>query len=191
MLSWLTTLGWGTFTHPTVWKVAAGVLLAAFLSATGYHYGWKGAEHKWTKKYEDLQADVAQKEIDQLQLLNDANEANRELEKKYAKQVASIRAQYAAEEARARADDDRTIADLRSGLSRLHLRITACDKARPSGARTAPGGANEARTAELTPETAAALTAIAADGDRAIRKLTGLQAWSASALNLCGPTKTE
>ena len=155
------------FPSSKVWA-AAGVLLAvALIALAGYGYGYGSGKA-------DATAEAAE-----------ANDKNRGQEKAHEQRVADLRAEFAQQQADARARDERTIADLRSGNQRLRLQVSSCSAARSGAAESAPGGADGAGTAELAPETSAALWGIAADGDRAIRKLTALQAWARSAVQLC------
>ncbi len=154
----------------TALLILLGVLLLSAGALGGYLYGTGKA---------------AERERTLLTQLNEANEKNREHEKAHEQRVADLRAEFAQQQADARARDERTIADLRSGNQRLRLQVSSCGAARSGAAESAPGGADGAGTAELAPETSAALWGIAADGDRAIRKLTALQAWARSAVQLC------
>lgn len=158
----------------TALMVLLGVLLLAAVALGGYLYGTGKAAEK-----------AAERERTLLTQLTEANEKNREQEKAHEQRVADLRAEFAQQQADARARDERTIADLRSGNQRLRLQVSSCGAARSGAAESAPGGADGAGTAELAPETSAALWGIAADGDRAIRKLTALQAWARSAVQLC------
>lgn len=109
----------------------------------------------------------------------------RKAEQDHSREVAAIREEYQRHENQARADDAAAIADLKSGTHRLRLQVAKCQAAgaaAPDGAGPAVDGAG---AAELAPATAAALYGIASDGDRAIRKLTALQAWATSAMKLC------
>lgn len=158
----------------TALLILLGVLLLSAVALGGYLYGTGKAAEK-----------AAERERTLLTQLNEANDKNREQEKSHDKRVADLRAEFAQQQADARARDERTIADLRSGNQRLRLQVSSCGAARSGAAESAPGGADGAGTAELAPETSAALWGIAADGDRAIRKLTALQAWARSAVQLC------
>ena len=157
-----------------------GNLLLSAVALGGYLYGTRKAAEK-----------AAERERTLLTQLNEANEKNREQEKAHDKRVADLRAEFARSNTEARARDERTIADLRSGNQRLRLQVSSCGAARSGAAESAPGGADGAGTAELAPETSAALWGIAADGDRAIRILTALQAWARSAVQLCNLPQPE
>lgn len=170
---------------PKVWA-AAGVLLAVALIALacygcGYVSGKADATAKAAEVMDKYKEEVRARE----RLLAAANDKNREQEKAHEQRVADLRAEFARQQADARARDERTIADLRSSNQRLRIQVSSCSAAKSGAAESAPGGADGAGTAELAPETSAALWSIAADGDRAIRKLTALQAWARSAVQLC------
>lgn len=177
------------FPSSKVWA-AAGVLLAvALIALAGYGFGYGSGKADATAEAAEVmdkyKEEVRAREREQERLLAEANDKNREQEKAHEQRVADLRAEFAQQQADARARDERTIADLRSGNQRLRLQVSSCGAARSGAAESAPGGADGAGTAELAPETSAALWGIAADGDRAIRKLTALQAWARSAVQLC------
>lgn len=172
------------FPSSKVWA-AAGVLLAvALIALAGYGFGYGSGKADATAEaaeaMDKYKEEVRAREREQERLLAEANDKNREQEKAHEQRVADLRAEFAQQQADARARDGRTIADLRSGNQRLRLQASSC-----GAAESAPGGVDGAGTAELAPETSAALWGIAADGDRAIRKLTAIQAWARSAVQLC------
>ena len=109
----------------------------------------------------------------------------REQERANEQRVSDLRVEYAKAEASARASDASVSRDLADGTRRMRLKAAAC---RPSATALGPtpGRVDGAADAELAPEVAAALYAIAADGDQAIRQLGALQAWARSAVRLCG-----
>jgi len=110
----------------------------------------------------------------------------RQAEVTYERNVSDLRRTFAAADATANAKDAASGAALRSGAVRLRFPLAArCPEA--AGARSAAARVDAATRGELAPEVAAALFAIAADGDAAIRQLTALQAWSRSAVTLCSP----
>lgn len=111
----------------------------------------------------------------------------REREKAHDQVVVQLRVEYAEATARADASDARISRDLANGSQRVRIQVASCSSPTP-----APPGASAARTddpatAELPGPIAAALWAIAVDGDQAIRQLTALQSWSRSAVDLCNP----
>ena len=74
------------------------------------------------------------------------------------------------EQTHAKTERDRFNADLRSGAVRLSIPVASDQCAATADAAAAPGYRHQAR-AELDPATAAALDAIAGDGDDATRQL--------------------
>ena len=100
------------------------------------------------------------------------------------KRIEQIRVDYAKQQATELAVDTHAVGDLTSGARRVRVQVTRCG----TGA-AAPGPAaaraDGPETAELAPETAASLYAIAADCDANTRQLTALQAWAKSAVLLC------
>lgn len=181
-------IGLGTLTAlatPSRLWLAGGVALAAFLIAsTGYGFGYGSGRAKGAKQLDAYKVEAHEREMDQEQALSAANERNREREATHERAISDLRAEYAATQADAKATDDRRIADLRAGTERLRLKVANCRAAKPGTPATATGGTDDTGTADLTPETASALWSIAADGDRAIRKLTALQSWAQSAVSL-------
>ena len=164
----------------TALLILLGVLLLSAVALGGYLYGTGKAAEK-----------AAERERTLLTQLTEANDKNREQEKAHEQRVADLRAEFARSNTEARERDARTVADLRAGNQRLRLQVTACS-ATPTDSPGGPApGVDGTRTAELAPETAAALWSIAADGDRAIRKLTALQDWARSAVTLCGSQGAE
>lgn len=160
--------------------ILLGVLLLSAVALGGYLYGTGKAAEK-----------AAERERTLLTQLTEANEKNREQEKAHEQHVADLRAEFARSNAEARERDARTVADLRAGNQRLRLQVAACSAAPTESPGGPAPGADGTRTAELAPETAATLWAIAADGDRAIRKLGALQDWARSAVTLCGSQGAE
>lgn len=160
--------------------ILLGVLLLAAVALGGYMHGTGKAAGK-----------AAEREHQLLTQLNESNEKNREQEKAHEQRVADLRAEFVRSNAEARERDARTVADLRTGNQRLRLQVTACSATAPDTPGGPAAGADGTRTAELAPETAAALWSIAADGDRAIRKLGALQDWAKSAVTLCGSQGAE
>ena len=179
------------FPSSKVWA-AAGVLLAvALIALAGYGFGKADATAEAAEAMDKYKEEVRAREREQERLLAEANDKNREQEKAHEQRVADLRAEFAQQQADARARDERTIADLRSGNQRLRLQVSSCGAAPTDSPGGPAAGADGTRTAELAPETSAALWGIAADGDRAIRKLTALQDWARSAETLCGSQGAE
>lgn len=175
-------------------KVGMPVALALLISlfwwsaySQGRAAGYTAATEKAQARIEQLKADVHHREMEQQAIVAIANENNRRKEQAHEKRIADLRAEYARAAADQAARDRRTIDDLHSGYQRLRLQVArnAAD-AKASTAAAAAFGIDADGRAELAPEAAAALYAIAADGDAAIRRLTALQAWARSAVELCG-----
>lgn len=172
--------------------VAGVVLVAALIAFAGYSRGKADAAAEAAKVLNAYKDEVRAREQEQERLLAEADSRNRELEKAHEQRIADLRAQFARAQAEARLEDERVIADLRSGNQRLRLRVSACSASSQAGAiESAAPGVDGTGTAELAPEAAAAIWGIAADGDRAIRKLTALQDWAQLAVQLCNPTPME
>lgn len=169
-----------------LWFAVAVAVAAGLVASAGYGFGYGSGRAKGAEKLDAYKVEVHERELKQERELSSANDRNRSLENDHAREVADLRTEYATHQADAKARDDQRIADLRSGNDRLRVQVTNCRTTQPDTAATASGGADGAGTAELAPEAAAALWAIASDGDRAIRKLTALQAWARSAVDLCG-----
>lgn len=176
-----------------VWAImgaaALAVALAVFGAGTGFGYAWGTGSA--AEKAEKLAAQHAAEKLAQQSALNEANTRNRNMERSHEQEVADLRARLAGEEGKEQATDARAAADLRSGDDRLRLPVRTCSAAVTDAAQSAAARADEEARAELAPETSAALYTIAADGDAAIRQLTGLQAWAESAVKLCGATPPE
>ena len=174
------------FSVPKAWIVAGASAALAAAVLVGYGAGRADATAKAAKVLDEYKEEVREREREQARLLAEANDENREQEKRHEQRVAELRAGFALEQADAAARDDRTIADLRSGNQRLRLQVANCGGSAQAGTpEPASAGADGAGGAELAPEAAAALWSIAGDGDRAIRKLTALQDWARSAVQLC------
>jgi len=174
--------------------VYIGALALALLGAgagIGYGLGSASATATAAAKAAKLAKEVAADKLAQSQALNAANEHNRQLEKQHDQDIADLRADFAKQQAAAEAADAAELASLRSGNRRLRVQVTAYRAALAAGPGASAPGADEAGTAELAPAVGASLYAIAADGDTAIRQLTGLQAWARSAVKLCGAQPHE
>jgi hypothetical protein len=109
----------------------------------------------------------------------------REQERANEQRVSDLRVEYAKAEAAARASDASVSRDLADGTRRMRVKVAACRPGSPALGPT-PGRVDGSADAELPGPIAAALFAIAADGDQAIRQLTALQAWARDATKLCG-----
>lgn len=146
-----------------LWGIAA-VVFALLWTAGTYALGWHTA---------GVQADLRQVK-GELQTERDMQVEKDRLQGEKAaleKDMASMAENHKTEMADAQQTIDRLLSDLRAGRARLSVAVKAptCTGA-DAGATTASAGDQETR-AELAPEAAAALAAIAADGDKAIRDL--------------------
>lgn len=117
--------------------------------------------------------------------VDDADAKYRAQERANDQRVSDLRVMYAKAEAAARASDAVVSRDLADGTRRVRIPVASCCP-NATALGPAPGGVDGTETAELPGPIAAALYAIAADGDQAIRQLTALQDWSRSAVVLCG-----
>jgi len=102
-----------------------------------------------------------------------ASEAARAKEATLLAATTALREQLHQEKRSAKANQDRLIADIRAGAQRLSIAATCpAPPASQAGEDTAaaPGDGADSARAELDPEAAATLVAIAADGDQAIRE---------------------
>jgi prophage endopeptidase len=150
-------------------------LLAAFLSSVTCYFAGRHSGAEAAHEQDALSAVSA---------VAAAEQRYRDMEVEHAKRIEALRLEYATKDADAKAVDAEVARDLGSGVRRLRVHVSRCRPAIPEAAG-APARADDAATAELAPETAAAFYAIAADGDTAIRQLTALQAWARSAVELC------
>jgi hypothetical protein len=180
-------------------KVGMSVLWVLLLSlfwwsaySQGRAAGYTAATEKAQARIDQLRADVHQREMEQQAIVAVANENNRRKEQAHEQRIADLRAEYARTAADQAARDRRTIDDLYAGYQRLRLQVTSrpVDPGADQSVAAAFGIDGDGR-AELAPATAAALYSIAADGDAAIRRLTALQSWARSAVELCGSAPPE
>lgn len=151
------------------------------LAATNYwsySKGYSNASTLHSLRYEERETELLEQSAKAKQALLNA-------ERSHAASVASIQADYERRAQEQAARDAVVIADLRNAQQRVRVKVTDCrDTAvpAPTAPVTKPDGN---RTAELDLETAARIWAIAADGQRAVEKLTALQAWAREAVKLC------
>lgn len=183
-LSATKVLGLGLTLKSWAYIVAGALALGAAVYAVGYGFGVASATATAAETARKLAAEVAADHLAQVKALAAADAKYRKAEKDHDQEVAQLRIDFAAEAARQHAADAGVVADLRSGARRLRLQVASC-AAHPAEVGPATGGVHEAAYAELAPETSATLYGIAAEGDDAIRELTGLQAWATSAVKLC------
>lgn len=175
------------------WAAIGVILVAALIGFGGYGWGYGSGKAAATENaaevMEAYREEVRERERAQAMRLAEANELNTELEQKHEKRISDIRSQLAEANAEAAARDADTIERLRSGTERLLLATTDCDSTEAGDSGPSAAGTDGTRRAELAPETSAALWSISGDGDRAVRKLTALQAWAKSAVELCAGGK--
>lgn len=111
-----------------------------------------------------------------------ANNEYREKERKHEATINELRARFVKEDSKENGADRVVAGNLSTGVKRMFTRA----KCPPTSKVSAPtSGNNGAAVAELEAEVAARLYTIAADGDRAIRKLIALQEWAKEAVKLC------
>ena len=171
ILSALSALWSSPLARRALLVLAAGAACAVFY-ARGLHLG---AEQAHAEDADKARAAVAKVEAEY-----------RETEKVHEKVIDSIRVQYATEAATAKAVDAPILRDLGVGVRRVGVRpnLARCNP-NPSPTGTTTTGVNGAGSPEFTPKVGEDLYRIPTDGDRAIRKLTALQAWARSAVTLC------
>lgn len=163
-------------------RTALIVLIALLVLTASYWVVWKvgesrGVERARTEDQARAQAALA------------AAEAKyRQQEVEHEKKVEALRVKFVAEQAVEAATDRQVANDLASGARRVRLTVTRCRPDSAAASSTAARAA-DSQTAELPGATSAALYAIAADGDQAIRQLSALQAWARTAVELCSGRK--
>jgi hypothetical protein len=170
-----------------LWVGLAVILALGGIVGTSYVFGLGKGKLAGEQALSKLKEEVAARDKKQLQDLADANDRNRQQELDHEKYVANLRAGWAASQAAEHASDVRIINDLSSGNKRLRIAITACTNASTQANTpiTATTGIDGSGSADIAPKAAAILWSIAADGDRAARKLTALQDWARAAVKLC------
>jgi prophage endopeptidase len=115
------------------------LLIATLLVAFGvlaYGHGKHVANAAWEAKVATMQRDQAEALAKAHQERADAEQRARDIEAKRAADMAALDAQHTKEMNDAKADADRTIADLRAGTLRLRERFTC-----PASTRTVPATA--------------------------------------------------
>ena len=162
---------------PTVRKVLlyAGIAVAAIaIPWVSYNRGFnRGASSMMATMMEHERAAVAA-----------ADAKYRAQELAHEKQVADLRVEFAARQSTEREVDRGAAADLSSGARRVRVQVARCSPNTTALGSAAPR-ADDAATAELAPEVAAGLYAIAADCDETARQLSALQNWALGAVMLC------
>lgn len=168
---------------PKVKLYGLAALAVLLLAAVAFGAGFQTGNHRATLKAAQAQAE---RERQTLLELNKLNDKVRDKERAYEASLQEFRLSFERTMAAEKASDARIIAGLRAGNQRLRLPVApgSCS-AQTAGAVPAPGGADEVPRAELAPEAAATLWGIAADGDEAIRQLTGLQKYTDNLYKTC------
>lgn len=151
------------------------------LAATNYWSYSKGYSNASTLH----ERNAKQREAELLQQVTDAQTALLDAERSHTATVAEIQAGYEIASREAAAANAAVIADLRSSQRRVRIPVTDCLAEPVPEAKPATSADHGAGTAELDPQVAARIWAIAADGDRAAQKLTALQSWAREAVRLC------
>ncbi|WP_153076882.1 lysis system i-spanin subunit Rz [Paraburkholderia bonniea] len=103
-------------------------------------------------------------------------------------EIGALESQYRRENSDAKKTMDALRADVRAGAVRLRV-AARCDSTGGGGvpgAGSASAGADGDGNAELDAASAGALLGVAADGDRAARKVAALQAYAREAQRVCG-----
>lgn len=104
--------------------------------------------------------------------LREAESEAREKEKTLRTDIDTIQGKYQLLEEQAereKLEDDRLIADLRSGTRRLSIAVKRCGSD-PGDSATAAGSGTDPQRADIDPEAAGSLIGIARDGDKYIRE---------------------
>lgn len=99
-----------------------------------------------------------------------ASEDARQKEAQLRATTTATNAKLAEEKRRAKIREDRLVADILSGAQRMSIDAICQPSPAPSDTATAERSGADTQRAELDPEAAAALIAIAAEGDTAIRE---------------------
>lgn len=164
-MSWLVVLGW---LRKVPWRVWAALALAVAVWWTVDAYG----DRRATEAAATVQARWDAQEDAYARQRAEATIAARKVEQRHRAEYRAIAERFLKEQADADKDHANTLARLRAGQLRVRERFTC-----PSvpGAAGDPGRADAADQRGLGTEDAAALIGIAAEGDRAIRRLRALQ----------------
>lgn len=135
----------------------------------GYHRAEKAAAAIINSHVDRVNAHYAEE-------LAQANQRERSTERETAEQLAAQAAQHRKDIEDEKEKRDRFVAGVRNGSIRLSIPVRGgahCAAAAGADPAPGPGPGDEAR-AELAPEAGLALTAIAHDGDDAIRQLNSV-----------------
>ena len=148
----------------TTWRPLAAVLLCGAIA------GWTAQGWRKDAAIAELQRQAATSKTSAATALAQATARVLTLERA-AGAALMLRADHLTQEqSHAKTERDRFNADVRSGTVRLSIPVASGQCAAVADSTTAAGHRREAR-AELDPATAAALDAIAGDGDDATRQL--------------------
>ena len=156
---------------PTLLPTMAGKALLATLLASAVLTGWTIQGWRKNAVIADLRLSAAQADTAAALTLAKATSAARQREQEANQQQQQRAAQLIKEKTDAQADRDRFITAVRTGALRLSIPIRARDSDTCSADTTAVTGNRHQARAELNPEAAQFLDAIARDGDNAIRQL--------------------
>jgi hypothetical protein len=140
----------------------AGVLMLILLIAAG------AMRHQ----RDQARADLANYRAEVAEATQRAEAQARQTETTLRTEAETLRTKLAKEAEDAKTRQNRLVADIRAGTQRMSIAAACPPAASQAGADSAaaPGNGAEGARAELDPEAAATLVAIAADGDQAIRE---------------------
>lgn len=149
------------------WRPLAACLLCGIVA------GWAAQGWRKNAAIAQLQSTAATRAATAATALATATARVRELERAAGTALASRADQLNQEQDHAKTDRDRFNADVRSGAVRLSIPVAGgqCTAGAGASDSTAAGSDRRQARAELDPATAAALDAIAGDGDDATRQL--------------------
>ena len=156
------------FRKPLAIVAMAATLFGFFV--TGYHRGHRAAAAQWQAMYA---ADIAAANAATVQALNKARDA----EQQAAKQVAEIEGKLHEQQVKANNDQERLLADVRSGAVGLRQRLT-CPPSKPSpmpGAASSASSSDAAEKRGLQPADADFLIRLAGRADEVTRQLVSCQ----------------
>lgn len=148
----------------TTWRPLAACLLCGAIA------DWTAQGWRKDASIADLQRAAATSKTNAATELAQATARVLTLERAAGAALAQRADHLTQEQTHAKTERDRFNADVRSGAVRLSIPVTSGQCAAPADTGPAAGNRSQAR-AELDPATAAALDAIAGDGDDATRQL--------------------
>lgn len=158
--------------------VLGGISALGVTGYLSYDWGYSNASTLHELRYEKRETDLREQVTKAQQSVLDA-------ERDHTAAIARVRTAYEQQAQDAAMANAAVIADLRSSQRRVRVPVTDCRNAAMPAPEPATRADHEPRTAELDPAVAARIWAIAADGDRAVQKLTALQNWAREAVRLC------